>query len=51
MTWLKARDIDSVNQIRGLLSQCRFGNPDSFGRANYMKILQGYETVVSENRR
>ena len=44
-SWLKARDMDSVGQIRGLLSQCRFRNPDSFGRANYMKILQGYEAT------
>jgi dihydroorotate dehydrogenase (fumarate) len=50
-SWLKARDIDSLDQIRGLLSQRRFRNPDSFGRANYMRILQGYETLAKENRR
>jgi dihydroorotate dehydrogenase (fumarate) len=50
-SWLKARHMNSLDQIRGLLSQRRFRNPDSFGRANYMKILQGYETVASENRR
>jgi dihydroorotate dehydrogenase (fumarate) len=50
-SWLKARDMNSVDQIRGLLSQRRFRNPDSFGRANYMKILQGYETLASENSR
>jgi len=32
---------------RGLLSQRNFRNPDSFGRANYMKILQGYEYTGS----
>jgi len=42
-SWLSARDIESVGEIRGLLSQKNFRNPDSFGRANYMKILQGYE--------
>src|SRR6516164_2874441 len=42
-SWLSARDIESVGQIRGLLSQRNFRNPDSFGRANYMKILQGYQ--------
>ena len=42
--WLSARGIESVGDIRGLLSQSRFRNPDSFGRANYMKILQGYQT-------
>ena len=43
--WLKARDFNSVDQIRGLLSQRRYGNPDSFGRANYLKILRRYETL------
>jgi dihydroorotate dehydrogenase (fumarate) len=43
VSWLSARDVESVGQIRGLLSQRNFRNPDSFGRANYIKILQGYE--------
>src|SRR6516225_7493650 len=46
-SWLSARDIESVGQIRGLLSQRNFRNPDSFGRANYMKILQGYDYTGS----
>jgi hypothetical protein len=46
VSWLSARDIESVGKIRGLLSQRNFRNPDSFGRANYMKILQGYEHYV-----
>lgn len=51
MAWLAARDIDSILQIRGLLSQSRYRNPDSLGRANYMKILGGYETPELERRR
>ena len=46
-SWLSARGIESVGQIRGLLSQRNFRNPDSFGRSNYMKILQGYEYTGS----
>ena len=42
-SWLSGRDIETVGQIRGLLSQKNFRNPDSFGRASYMKILQGYQ--------
>jgi len=42
VSWLAAREIAAVGQIRGLLSQSRYRNPDSFGRANYMKILQDY---------
>lgn len=48
IVWLSARDIESIDQIRGLLSQRKASNPDSFGRANYMKILQGYETLQLE---
>src|SRR6516162_1803865 len=47
VSWLSARNIESVGQIRGLLSQRNFRNPDSFGRANYMKILQGYQYTGS----
>jgi dihydroorotate dehydrogenase (fumarate) len=43
VSWLSVHNIESVDQIRGLLSQRNFRNPDSFGRANYMKILQGYD--------
>jgi len=46
ISWLSARNIESVDQIRGLLSQSNFRNPDSFGRASYMKILQAYATEV-----
>ncbi len=42
MSWLSARDISSLDEIRGLLSQRRFANPDSFGRASYVKILRDY---------
>jgi hypothetical protein len=47
-SWLAARDIESVAQIRGLLSQRNVRNPDSLGRANYMKIRQGYSTLQPE---
>ena len=33
-----------------LLSQRNFRNPDSLGRANYMKILQGYDTLQPARR-
>ena len=42
-SWLAAREFGSVAEIRGLLSQHSFRNRDSFGRADYVKILQGYE--------
>lgn len=45
ISWLSARDIVSVDEIRGLLSQHRFTNPDSFGRASYVKILRDYAAL------
>jgi dihydroorotate dehydrogenase (fumarate) len=41
-SWLSAREIDSLDQIRGALSRGRVHNPDIFERANYIKILEGY---------
>jgi dihydroorotate dehydrogenase (fumarate) len=41
-SWLSAREIHSLNQIRGALSRSRVPNPDIFERANYIKILEGY---------
>lgn len=45
MTWLAARNIESLGEIRGLLSQHRFTNPDSFGRESYVKILRDYAAL------
>jgi len=45
MSWLSARDISSLDEIRGLLSQHRFTNPDSFGRASYVNILRDYAAL------
>jgi dihydroorotate dehydrogenase (fumarate) len=45
MSWLSARDIESLDEIRGLLSQHRFTNPDSFGRESYVKILRDYAAL------
>ena len=41
--WLTARDFQSLDEVRGLMSQQRVGDPMAFERANYIKILQGYE--------
>jgi dihydroorotate dehydrogenase (fumarate) len=45
--WLQQRDMQSVSCIRGLLSHGKIRNPEEYERANYIKILQGYETQVS----
>ncbi len=41
--WLGRRDMESVSRIRGLLSQGMIDNPEAYERANYIKILQGYQ--------
>jgi dihydroorotate dehydrogenase (fumarate) len=41
-SWVSAREIDSLDQIRGALSRNRVHNPDIFERANYIKILEGH---------
>ncbi len=40
--WLDARDIASIDEIRGTMSQRRISDPTAFERANYIRILQGW---------
>lgn len=41
--WLEAREFASVNDARGLMSQQKIGDPTAYERANYIRILQGYQ--------
>jgi dihydroorotate dehydrogenase (fumarate) len=41
--WLSAREFVSLEKVRGMLSHNRANHPEVFERANYIKILQGYE--------
>lgn len=41
-SWLAARDIRSLDDIRGMLSRQRSGATDALERVNYMEILRGY---------
>lgn len=43
--WLEVREFGSIGEVRGLMSQQRVENPQAFERANYIRILQGYETT------
>jgi dihydroorotate dehydrogenase (fumarate) len=40
---LTAREIASVDQIRGRMSQAKVKNPTLFERANYVRMLQDYD--------
>jgi len=42
--WLTARDLNTLDRIRGRLSQCNVADPTAFTRANYIRILQGYQS-------
>jgi dihydroorotate dehydrogenase (fumarate) len=42
-TWLAARDLDTLDRIRGRLSQRNITDPTAFARANYIRVLQGYQ--------
>jgi dihydroorotate dehydrogenase (fumarate) len=41
--WLEARDVGSVAEIRGKLSQDRVRDRTAYQRANYINILQGWQ--------
>ena len=41
--WMEAREYESVEQLRGSMSQINCLNPDAFERANYIKILENYK--------
>ena len=41
--WLEARDAAGVSVIRGRMSQRRVHDPAAFERANYIRILQGWQ--------
>ncbi|MCK5014705.1 MAG: dihydroorotate dehydrogenase-like protein [Candidatus Omnitrophica bacterium] len=43
--WMKAHEYESVQQMKGSMSQKSCQNPDSFERTHYMKILQSYQGV------
>jgi dihydroorotate dehydrogenase (fumarate) len=41
--WMTAYDYDSVEKMRGIMSQKHVENPAAYERANYMKALQSYD--------
>lgn len=41
-TWMKEHEYDSINQMKGSMSQKAVAEPASFERANYMRVLSSY---------
>jgi dihydroorotate dehydrogenase (fumarate) len=44
-SWLAARDLKTLDRIRGRLSQRNITDPTAFERANYIRVLQGYQPI------
>lgn len=42
-SWLAPRDLETLDCIRGRLSQRNIMDPTAFERANYIRVLQGYQ--------
>ena len=40
--WLEARDLETLDNVRGSMSQRNITDPTLFERANYIRVLQGY---------
>jgi len=43
--WMEEHEYDSIALMKGSMSQKSVGDKAAFERANYMKILQGYEKI------
>lgn len=41
-TWMEENEYESVEQMKGSMSQAKSGNPGAFERANYVKTLISY---------
>jgi dihydroorotate dehydrogenase (fumarate) len=44
--WLDRHDMADVGRVRGLLAQGNLAHPEAWERANYIKILQGYDVAA-----
>lgn len=44
--WMEENEYDSVDMMKGSMSQKSIAEPAAFERANYMKLLQSYKTIL-----
>jgi dihydroorotate dehydrogenase (fumarate) len=42
--WMERREYDSIRQMKGSMSQLKVEDPTAFERANYIKVLESYES-------
>lgn len=45
--WMETHEYESVEQMRGSMSQQNVAQPDAFVRANYMKVLQSWRPATT----
>ena len=48
--WMERREYDSVQQMKGSMSQLRCSNPSAFERAQYMKAVKSIQHVMVTGR-
>ncbi len=46
--WMEAHEYGSVRQLRGCLSQQHVADPSAYERANYIKVLESYKSVLRD---
>lgn len=44
--WMEEKEYESIEQMKGSMSQKKVAEPAAFERANYMKMLQSYKPLV-----
>ena len=45
-TWMEAHEYQSIKQMQGSMSQKSVKEPAAFERANYMKVLNSFESLA-----
>jgi dihydroorotate dehydrogenase (fumarate) len=42
-SWMEENEYDSINQMKGSMSQQAVAEPSAFERANYIKVLSSFD--------
>ena len=50
LEWMEKHEYESVQQMKGSMSQIRCSNPSAFERAQYMKAVKGVQHVMVTSR-
>jgi dihydroorotate dehydrogenase (fumarate) len=50
LEWMEKHEYESVQQMKGSMSQIRCPNPSAFERAQYMKAVKSVQHVVFTSR-